>query len=136
MKIVSFLIHFVAILLKISIELFESFKVSSLNSIDSHRTTTKINFLKKEIEIPDGVSEAIAFEIQKILNDYENRLLKFGRDLISCDGSSSQQEKYLKSYNQFKVQSVYRFHFHIWFNEIYLPLTRKSKLVYAGYRTI
>lgn len=75
----------------------------SLDRIDSHRATAKINFLKNEIQIPDGVGDAFAYEIQKILNDYENRLLKFGEDMISCDGSSSQYERYLRSYNQFKV---------------------------------
>lgn len=83
----------------------EFFKVLSLDQIDLCQNARKINFLQKEIQIPDGVSDAVVSEIREILSGYENRMLKLIQDLISCDGSSSQYEKYLKSYNQMKVQS-------------------------------
>lgn len=93
-----------------SIELCETFIVSSLNLIDSHRTAGIINFLKKEIQIPDGVSDAFVSEIQKTLNYFENPLLKLGNELIGCDGSSSQYDGCLNSYNQFEVK-IYRSNF-------------------------
>lgn len=94
-------------LLKISIELCESFKVSSLNLIDSHRTATKINFLKKDIQIPDGVSDAFVSEFQNTLTYYENPLLRLEHELIDCNGSSSQYEKCLNNSTQFEVHSTF-----------------------------
>lgn len=95
-----------AILLKISIEFCETFKVPRQNLIDSHRATANINFLKKDIQIPDGVSDAFVCEIRSTLNYYENPLLRIGHELINCNGSSNQYEQCLNSYNQFEVKSA------------------------------
>lgn len=80
------------------------FKDFNLNRIDSHRSADRINFLKQEIQIPDGVSEVFVSEIKQILNYYENPLVKLGHELIGCDGSNSQYERCLKTYNQFEVK--------------------------------
>lgn len=84
----------------------EFFKIFRLDQTDLCPIARKINFLDREIKVPDGVSDAIAFEIQKILNGYENQMLQLTQELISCDGSSSQYEKYLRGYNQLKVQRL------------------------------
>lgn len=82
-------------------------KALSLDQIDLCQTARRVNFFKRNIKIPDGVSNTVAFEIQNILIGYENRMLKLTQDLISCDGSSSLYEKYLRSYRQFQVRNLY-----------------------------
>lgn len=67
------------------------------------RPKAKINFLKKEIQIPDGISDEFTNEVQNTLSFYENRLLKLGQELNDCDETSRQHERCLRSYNQFKV---------------------------------
>lgn len=81
----------------------EFLKVFNQNGMDSHQTAGKINFLKQEITIPDGVSDVFVSEIQRLLNFYENPFLKLGHELLRCDGSTSQYQTCLKSYNQFEV---------------------------------
>lgn len=88
---------------EISIKSCAFFTVFNPNGIASHRIADKIHFLEQEIQIPDGVSDKFVSEIQKILNYYENPLLKLGHELLGCNGSSSQYERCWKNYNQFEV---------------------------------
>lgn len=78
-------------------------KRSFFNKIDSNRPTTKIDFLKKEILIPDGVNDAVVSEIQKLLGYYENPLLKLRQELTNCDEHSDQNGSCSELYKKFKV---------------------------------
>lgn len=84
-------------------ESFESFKVTT--SPDADQTPRTINFLTKEIQIPDGVSDAIVSEIQKILNSYENPMLTYGQQLVDCVELKSPFEVCSSISNQFEVIS-------------------------------
>lgn len=74
-------------------------------SLDPDQITRKINFLTKEIQIPDVVSDAVVSEIQKILNNYEKQFMKYGQQLVNCVESNSQFERCSNVSNDFMVNS-------------------------------
>lgn len=74
-----------------------------------HQSTRKITFLTKEIQIPDGVSDAVVSETQKILNEYDSPLLKFGQQLTDCVASKGQFEKCANVSSLFEVRKCLKY---------------------------